>query len=1033
MSKIDEALSEIKQYLSGNDHSDNPNIRQAAVIYSQACREINSKLTECRQLIDKGLLIDAQRLNRDMQPSLSERAEKLMLPQGTFNRYQELCRLYGYVTAPDIDRPALEKLTQAPDGKEEILKDLLLRWRKTARTGTTRDKLKLLRAILSNAPADDQIWRSNLASVEHQWVKDLQKEADIAIQENAGEKLSQIYMALSDPQLLKPVPPAELEKLQPYVRKYQQEVLKKDLEKKLTELFSAYSTQNFELISERLREYDMMITNPLYTPDAEAEQAVAEVRNYINDETMRRNTERFHAEKLAELNHLLDTHADYTLVENIYLSLQKTDIPLDKRLTQLVMNRREEYLLESGRKHTRKIIYSVFGVVIIVLLAAATFHIIQSTRTFLSYQKSMQGLMANGNFNGVIKLHEEIKKKNPILLQFGNLTALRMEAEKAINAQNDLEKQTDNLLSNAEKLLKSPSPRLEELKEIQKSLDELKAERLPAELADRRQKLDFAVRRLEFDTQQKLDKEFIAQQQKCLQTLSECQAMLARQEIPLSDVQHRITGVMNFMQNLTNNSQKVTANIRKTRNTLVQEQGKALLNELKNISYRRQLIASLYTPKNFTEYFDALKRLPADAPDLAATVWRPTLSNIYNSLSLAGGSGLAIYKTHAELERALNEMQYNIGNNCFVRDITRLLPDKYFNVKFVDALNQLRSELSALYNCYELAFVDADNIPWYFYSAEKPQVDKSRTSRIPKAIAISVMLSPGAEGKFLPLLVKSKDNKISYKPGSFPELPLPDTFVELKNMQITSTIFPKSKQSVVLDEILRTLSRCKTPSQLPVMLTEPMNKIVNNENMNIFTRAYMLRRLLDIYALASDFHRMAVNKSILELDEIAKHLYNKWYIPSVAAENPDTVKKLKKFFKEFSPEQLANTVKTSVDLYNLALSRGLTPGGIVLSGGNNQLKLHWFAGQDVINEFWFYTAATPNTPAGWIALDKTNNLDAKSKTLINHNLRLLHGSVFFVPFDGRNTSALADKIKKDAVKNKVHVISWPEVWPLNKR
>ena len=273
MSKIDEALSEIKQYLSGNDHSDNPNIRQAAVIYSQACREINSKLTECRQLIDKGLLIDAQRLNRDMQPSLSERAEKLMLPQGTFNRYQELCRLYGYVTAPDIDRPALEKLTQAPDGKEEILKDLLLRWRKTARTGTTRDKLKLLRAILSNAPADDQIWRSNLASVEHQWVKDLQKEADIAIQENAGEKLSQIYMALSDPQLLQPVPPAELEKLQPYVRKYQQEVLKKDLEKKLTELFSAYSTQNFELISERLREYDMMITNPLYTPDAEAEQA----------------------------------------------------------------------------------------------------------------------------------------------------------------------------------------------------------------------------------------------------------------------------------------------------------------------------------------------------------------------------------------------------------------------------------------------------------------------------------------------------------------------------------------------------------------------------------------------------------------------------------------------------------------------------------------------------------------------------------------------------------------------------------------
>ena len=195
----------------------------------------------------------------------------------------------------------------------------------------------------------------------------------------------------------------------------------------------------------------------------------------------------------------------------------------------------------------------------------------------------------------------------------------------------------------------------------------------------------------------------------------------------------------------------------------------------------------------------------------------------------------------------------------------------------------------------------------------------------------------------------------------------------------------------------------------------------------------MLRRLLDIYALASDFHRMAVNKSCLELDDMAKHLYNKWYIPSIAAENPDTVKKLKKFFKEFSAEQLASTVKTSVDLYKLALNRGLTPGGIVLYSGGNQIKLHWFAGQDVINEFWFYTAATQNTPAGWIALDKDNNLDAKSKTLKNHNLKLLHGTVFFVPFDGRNTSALAEKIRKDAVKNKVHVISWPETWPLNKR
>ena len=80
MSKIDDALFEIKQYLSGNDHSDNPRIRQAAQFYAQACREINAKLAECRQLIARGLLLEARKLDAEMQPSLSERAEKLMIP-----------------------------------------------------------------------------------------------------------------------------------------------------------------------------------------------------------------------------------------------------------------------------------------------------------------------------------------------------------------------------------------------------------------------------------------------------------------------------------------------------------------------------------------------------------------------------------------------------------------------------------------------------------------------------------------------------------------------------------------------------------------------------------------------------------------------------------------------------------------------------------------------------------------------------------------------------------------------------------------
>ena len=264
-------------------------------------------------------------------------------------------------------------------------------------------------------------------------------------------------------------------------------------------------------------------------------------------------------------------------------------------------------------------------------------------------------------------------------------------------------------------------------------------------------------------------------------------------------------------------------------------------------------------------------------------------------------------------------------------------------------------------------------------------------------------------------------------------MPLPEVFTELKNTPITSTAFPKSKQFIVLEDVLRILNRCKKPEQLPGLMLEAIKLTLNTENMNIFTRAYMLRRLLDIYALASEFHRMAINKSAMELDDCAKDLYAKWYMPSIEAENPNEVKKLKEFFQKFSAEHLELTAQTSSALHRQALNRGLTPGGIVLNNAQGQQHIHWFSGMEVVNELWFYTEASGKQPAGWIVLDKKSNLDAKSKTLKNHQLKLPHGTVFFVPFDELNTAELAEKFKSKAAGNKVDVIVWPDTWPLNKR
>ncbi|MBR2357865.1 MAG: hypothetical protein IKA65_07570 [Lentisphaeria bacterium] len=1032
MSKIDEALQEIKHYLSSNDHSDNPQIRQAASVYAKACKEINSKLADCRQLIDRGLLIDAQKIDMEMQPTLTERAEMLQLPSKIYHQYQEICRLYGYDNAPAIDSASLDRLRQTPDGKEELLKELILRWRKIARTGSNLEKIKLLRSIIKCAPADDKIWRSNLVSVERQWVSDLMKEAQKAIETDEGEKLAQIYMALTDPQLQQPLSGSELHKIQPHVRKYQQKSYLAELEKRRKELFAAYSALNLDLIAERLRTYDTFITNPLYEYDAEAEQAVAEVRNYLQQQIEKANTEKFYQEKLAELNALLEQHGDFAVIENIYGMLQKTDIPLDKRISMRVEFRRQEFLAESGRRHLRKCIYGVLGSLLLAALIFLIFLVVQHTRTYFTHNKSMQTLLANGNYEGVIKLHEKIKKESPMLLQFGKLTAMQLEAEKALAQQNERQKQVVDQLNSADLLFMQKNPPVAELLRIKKSLDELVNFELPAELADRRRKMEFMLRRLEFNLQQQLDKDFMAQHAKCMRTLEALDSAMLNADSDLASIGKKIAGTMQFMQQLTDNSTKVNAQMRARSNNMVQSQGKLMLENLKNIDKRRTLVAALTRPKSFIQYSDAMQKLPLEAPDLANRSWQSALKNFPRYQALAAGSNLSIFTAYDELEKAVSELQINMNDNCFVKDISRLLPDKFFKERVASATKQLTTELGAVYDCYELAFVDEKNIRWYFYSAEKPMLDKSRSSRTPKAIALNVMLVPGAAGKFLPLRVVSKKGGVlQFLPGRFPDAALPEKFVKLENCDLISGTFPKSKHFQELQNILKELPRQRTPKMLANYIIAELERVAGAEDMNIFARAELTRKMLDVLAVTSEFYRAAITRDAAELDKIAGNYYKRWFLPTAVAEYSSAAEDLRKFFKSFKPAEMRKAHELASRVHNLSLSRGLTPGGVILRDRRNRSYLHWFEGSEVIDEFWIFSSGQDGLAPGWLALNQKDHVNKSSKHLKFRFMEVENGTVFFVPADNRNTMDLHKKVNDLLKKHAVSDIVWPSTWPIN--
>ena len=267
MSKIDNALQNIKQYLSSKDQSNTPQLREAAKIYIQACREVNSKLSECRNLIAAGLYLDAEKISDSMNPTLCSRAKMLLLEPIELARLKEICQMYQYGTVEDIDQETLQKLDSNQDKQTININNLILRWRKIARTGSNIEKIRLLRDIIRNLPADgdNALWHSNLQSVERQYTQTLLAEAENAFASGNGALLEQLCNALHDPELLTPVDSDVLKKYQPCIEKHQKELLNKDLQQRCTDLFAAYSAMNPDQAAIHLREYDILVSNPLYT------------------------------------------------------------------------------------------------------------------------------------------------------------------------------------------------------------------------------------------------------------------------------------------------------------------------------------------------------------------------------------------------------------------------------------------------------------------------------------------------------------------------------------------------------------------------------------------------------------------------------------------------------------------------------------------------------------------------------------------------------------------------------------------------
>ena len=372
-----------------------------------------------------------------------------------------------------------------------------------------------------------------------------------------------------------------------------------------------------------------------------------------------------------------------------------------------------------------------------------------------------------------------------------------------------------------------------------------------------------------------------------------------------------------------------------------------------------------------------------------------------------------------------------MNNNPVITDLMLMLPSEYSADQIKTFTNRLRADYSALYNCRELVLRSNKNQRCRFYTTEEPVIETSRTSRIPKAIGVKVMLLPGTEGKFTVFrLVKNNHRTVIY-PGKIAGLKIPGYFIGVENIAMTNMVLPEAEHSVFLKSMLFNLASTANRDELEDIVIKNLKKLQQAQSMNIFARAALTGELLKILPAISPLYGTMAAAASRQLAAAAGNHLAKWYEPDAEIKYSEQFAALTEFFKQLDVELMQKRCRFIRQLYLLCFERGVIPGGIVSKVNKKSFAIHSFQGLSNPSEIWFYQAGDAQTPGAWLAIDGKPSADGT--WALPEGVNAVRGTLFFCPLDGRNTAELAAGIVKAAEKLGITQIPWPHSWPVNCR
>jgi len=1007
-------VTKIQQLINSLDQTQTPEHAELAEQYSNACKELNSRLEQCVKEISGGAYSNAIQL-AETEPPIMELVE--LLEFNNTSEWNELCEMYEWAIAPKIKTDLLKRLDEAYRD-QTALEPLLNEYRKKVKDASLKDKIFLLRRIKEIDSKNPQR-EEDLVRFENARLKELKKEARQAIEEENETAIQNVYNELISPNWYVKPPENVITKLSRELAQYRKLKLKAKGDRILHEINNAYSNFEFEEVKQALQKWDMLIKEKEFIPEQAGLNQVKEARIWFDEEQAEMKKTSSFKSLQKQIADDIEHKRNLADIDNKYYKLQEFGKPIPETLTKRYHQYRNDIELDAHRKSITKIIAVVLIIIIFVAGLGYFIHLHIKGREYRQWTEPILETAESSNLEqlqAAVKNIEQLKEQKPDFYD-----ADIVQAESVIHSRiqeiNARMTQFNNNLITLNNAIKN------KFKNYDQAIDLIKQENILLERIRNKEKtaqldrIKKALKAYEIRTQDDRDEKFRNSIVKLNRSFTMVQLIDAEKE---TDEYNKKLKAYETESESILKARGITPELKNAQQKMIAENITSLKKELArakkvNRTKKKMLKAVRQNILPLTTYKLALTRFAEKFPEHPAT---PKIRNILKMMSFYLNAAMMknfnpITFTKADIEKYSKLLKNSVGYNIWRNDINQFIALK---TKYLTNAEQIKKELNKLKTLmmmkYKvLTFKDKKGNIYKFYTEGKlkrkfSQINDHKYWRIKTKIvvkdgmpAIPYTFSQGSKGWKITSKKSTLYTGLKAMGDLMAKLPLAAhvTFCTNLNFDIAS----------------------KKPEELQLFLSSQIENLKNNNKINSFIKLQFIKKLLS----------MAKSLSVLNADKYKRHeedIQNfinaangiNWL--NISKNAAMKIEKKIKALPDFRPN--AEKEIRAAEINTTAVGRRLQPIGVVqVINGLKSVKLK---PDSKDSEIWVLQENKDKL----LNFEKVGIIkDGQAKLSPEFIKKVKDMEPVFAPGDDRSTRELADKFKLNT-KNK---IIWPESWPAN--